>query len=191
MEKALEHHEHAAHAAGHGAKHAALLVAILAACLAVSEQQAKLAEIKVSNSAVLAADAWGQYQGKSTRQVIAQDLAAVMDTLDKPADPALVEQRAKVAAKLREDAKRLQDDPKDGKEAISKRAREFEALRDESLERAHAFDKAAASLELGIVLATASAITASKMLIRLALALGVIGIALAVLGRVDPEMIPF
>ena len=191
MEKVLEHSEHATHTAGHGAKHAALLVAILAACLAVTEQQAKLSEIKVNSNAVLAADSWGQYQGKSTRQLISQDIAAMVETLDKPADPALGELRAKVAAKLRDDVKRFQDDPKDGKEAIAKRAAAFEATRDLALERAHAFDKAAASFELGIVLATASAITASKMLIRLALALGAIGLALAVLGRIDPELVPF
>lgn len=147
MEKVLEHHEHAEHAAGHGAKGAALLVAVLAACLAITEQQAKLSEIKVSANSVLAADSWGQYQAKSTRQLISQDLAAMIETLDKPADPALGEQRTKVAAKLRDDVKRFQEDPKDGKEAIARRAHEFEAIRDESLERAHAFDKAAAAFD--------------------------------------------
>ena len=191
MEKVLEHHEHASHAAGHGSKMAALLVAVLAAFLAVTEQQAKLAEIKVNANAVLAADTWGQYQGKSTRQLISQDLAAMVETLDKPADSALADLRTKVAAKLRDDVKRFQNDPKDGKEAIAKRAAGFEEIRDLALERAHAFDKAAAAFELGIVLATASAITSSKMLIRIALALGVIGLALGILGRVNPEMIPF
>ena len=73
---------------------AALLVAILAACLAITEQQAKLAEIKVNANAVLAADSWNQYQGKSTRQLVAQDLAQMIATLDKPADPVLAELRA-------------------------------------------------------------------------------------------------
>ena len=191
MVKALEHGEHAQHAAEHGNKLAALVVAILAAFLAVSEQQAKLAEIKVANNAVLAADSWNQYQGKSTRQLVSSDLASVVDTMDKPADPALAEARAKVAARLHEDVKRFQEDPKDGKEAIARRAGEFEHIRDVSLERAHAFDKAAASLELGIVLATASAITSSKMLIRFAIALGSFGVLLAVLGLTDPELVPF
>ena len=191
MVKALEHHEHAAHTSEHGGKMAALLVAILAACLAITEQQAKLAEIKVNANAVLAADSWNQYQGKSTRQLVAQDLAQMIATLDKPADPVLAELRGKVEGKLRDDAKRFQDDPKDGKEAIAKRAEAFEEIRDLSLERAHAFDKAAAAFELGIVLSTASAITNSKMLVRIAVGLGVIGLIVAVLGRLDPEIVPF
>jgi len=191
MEKALEHHEHASHTANHGSKLAALLVAVLAAFLAVTEQQAKLAEIKVNTNAVFAADAWNQYQGKSTRKLVSQDLASFLDTQDKPSDPALAELRAKVAAKLRDDAKRFEEDPKDGMRAIAKRAGESEEERNLALERAHAFDKAAAAFELGIVLSTASAITGSKMLIRIALGLGILGLVLGVLGRLDPEIIPF
>jgi Domain of unknown function (DUF4337) len=188
MQKALEHQEHAQHVADHGSKHAALLVALLAALLAVTEQQAKLAEVKVSANAVLAADSWDQFQGKSTRLLMSQDLAQIADTLDVPTDPAMAARRMAVVQRLRDDAKRFQDDPKDSKEAIAKRAAEFEGLRDEALERAHTFDKAAAALELGIVLSTASAITSSKMLIRIALVLGVVGLVLGVLGIVDPRL---
>jgi hypothetical protein len=188
MQKALEHQEHAQHVADHGSKHAALLVALLAALLAVTEQQAKLAEVKVSANAVLAADSWDQFQGKSTRLLMSQDLAQIADTLDVPTDPAMAARRMAVVQRLRDDAKRFQDDPEDSKEAIAKRAAEFEGLRDEALERAHTFDKAAAALELGIVLSTASAITSSKMLIRIALVLGVVGLVLGVLGIVDPRL---
>jgi len=191
MEKVLEHQEHAQHAAEHGNKLAALLVAVLAACLAISEQQAKLSEIKVTANSVLAADAWNQYQGKSTRESLSRDLSLMLGALDVPTDPAAAQKRAAVSARLSEDAERFRSDPKDGKEAIAKRAHEYEAIRDESLERAHTFDKAAAALELGIVLATASAIIASKLLIRIALGLGVVGAALAVAGIVNPEIVPF
>ena len=188
MQKALEHQEHAHHASEGGAKLAALIVAVLAAFLAVTEQQAKLAEIKVSANAVLAADAWNQYQGKSTRQLISQDLAQTLDTLDTPTDPATAGRRTAAVKRLRDDVKRFQDDPNDGKDAIARHAKVFETVRDDALERAHTFDKAAAAFELGIVLSTASAITSSKMLLRLAMLLGAIGLVLGVLGFVDPEL---
>ena len=43
-------------------------------------------------------------------------------------------------------------------------------------------------MELGILLSTASAITQSCMLIRLALLVGVTGLVFAVLGFVEPEV---
>ena len=188
MQKALEHQEHAQHAAEHGGKHAALIVAVLAAFLALTEQQAKMAEIKVGANAVLAADAWNQYQGKSTRQLISQDLAQTLDTLDKPADPATADRRVAATKKMRDDVRRFQDDPNDVKDAIAANDKKFEAVRDEALERAHTFDKAAAAFELGIVLATASVITSSKMLVRFSLVMGAIGSVLGVLGIVDPAL---
>ena len=50
------------------------------------------------------------------------------------------------------------------------------------------YDNAAASLELGIVLATASVITTSKMLLRFAFVLGALGLVLGVLGAVAPSL---
>jgi hypothetical protein len=188
MQKALEHQEHAHHVAEHGGKNAALLVAILAACLAVCEQQAKHADIKVSNNAILAADAWSQYQAKSTRQLLSTDLAAVLAVLDPPSDASFAEKRAALGRRLQDDAVKFQKDPGDGKEAIAARAHHLEEIREESLERAHSFDNAAAALELGIVLATASAITASTMLIRFAMLMGVVGLTLGILGATFPSL---
>ncbi|HEY2132473.1 MAG TPA: DUF4337 family protein [Acetobacteraceae bacterium] len=83
---------------------------------------------------------------------------------------------------------RFAKDPKDGKEAIAVWAHAFENLRGESLDMSHSFDNAAAAFELGIVLATASAITASKMLIRFALVMGAAGLILAGLGLTYPAL---
>ncbi len=188
MQKALEHQEHAQHAAGHGAKTAALLVAILAAMLAVCEQQAKHADIKVQANAVLAADAWNQYQAKSIRQLLSQDLSALTSALDPSTDPAFAQKRAALIKRFDEDAAKFQKDPKEGKDVIATRARGYEETRDETLERAHSFDNAAAALELGIVLATASAITVSTMLIRFAMLMGAAGVVLAVLGWTFPSL---
>jgi len=188
MENTLEQQEMAHKAAEHGNKHAALLVAGLAALLAICEQQAKHAEIKVQANAILATDSWSQYQAKTTRQLMSQDFAAIVGSMDAPGDPSITQQRAALAKRFADDAVALQKDPSDGKEAIAKRAHNFEHLREQELERSHTFDNAAACLELGIVLATASAITASRLLIRIAMVLGAGGIVLGILGATFPAL---
>ncbi len=187
----LEHHEHAAHAAEHGNKNAALLVAVLAALLALAEVQAKHAEIQVQSNLIAAADAWNQYQAKSIRQAIARDLERLTATLDTPAAPALATQRTALIKTLQTDQRHYQDEPNDGKTAIAARAKAFEEARNNSLERFHAFDNVVAALELGIVLATASAITSSKMLVRIALGLGAASVILAILAFTEPTWAAF
>ncbi len=76
----------------------------------------------------------------------------------------------------------------DGKEAIAKKAHHLEELRDHSIEQTHTFDNAAASLELGIVLATASAVTSTRKLLYLAIAVGIAGAIMGVLGVVAPDV---
>ena len=110
-----EHAEHAEHAAQHGNKNAALLIAVLAAGLAICEQQGKHAEIAVEANAVLAADTWNEYQAKSVRSAIAQDLERMIGTLDQPAQPELAVQRKAVIKQLRDDRMHYDNDPKTGK----------------------------------------------------------------------------
>lgn len=186
-----EHAEHAEHAAEHGNKRAALLIAVCAAVLAICEQQAKHAEIAVEANAVLAADTWNEYQGKSVRQAMALDLERIIGTFDSPADPARVAQRETAIKQLRSDQDHYEKDPESGKKALAERARHYEEVRDNSVERSHTFDNAAASLELGIVLATASVITNAKLLLRFAALMGAIGLILGIFGAVAPEMVVF
>ncbi len=205
MFKSLEHHEHAehmahghahgheeghdataAHASEHSNQLAALLVAFLAAGLAITEQGAKHAEIRVQENAIFATDAWSQYQAKSTRGTFSNDLASLIGVLE-PSTPELMDKRKALLEKIKKDAQRFETDPKDGKGAIAERARQFEETRDHSLEQTHAYHNGSAAMELAIVLTTASAITKSKMLIRIALGLGIAGAVLAVLGYFAPE----
>jgi hypothetical protein len=205
MLKNLEHHEHAEHLAhqaeGHGdesadhagaATHAhssqmaALLVAVLAAVLAITEQGAKHAEIRVQEYSVFATDAWAQYQAKSTRGTFSRDLSDVVSVMGA-VDTALMDKRAALLSRLKQEQDRFEKDPKDGKIAVAERAKAFEEERDRSLEQTHAYHNGAASLELGIVLSTASAITRSKLLIYMALGLGIAGMIFALLGWIAPE----
>jgi hypothetical protein len=197
--KSLEHREHAEHLAHeHSAHHdasagagfhnqmAALLVAVLAAALAVTEQGAKHAEIRVQESSIFATDAWAQYQAKSTRATMSKEIAQVVGVLDA-GDPAVMDRRRALLAQLKQDQDRFENDPQDGKAAVAVRARAFEAERERSLEQTHAYHNGAAAMELGIVLATASAIIRAKPLLLMALAIGLAGVAFAILGLVAPE----
>ena len=206
--RTLEHREHAEHMAhGHGhADHApdgashgdaqphaspaqwsALLVAFLAAGLALSEQGAKHAEIKVQQLAVDAADTWAQYQAKSIRTTVARDISLMIAGLDPTTDPAALSHREETLAELKRDQDRYRNDPHDGMEAIAHRAHDFEHERHHALEQTHAYHNGSAAMELGIVLATASAIMRSRMLILMAMGFGLAGGILAILGYFAPE----
>jgi hypothetical protein len=202
--KALEHREHAEHLShGHAEHHstshdaqtlshehhsrmAALLVAVLAATLAVTEQGAKHAEIRVEESSIFAADAWAQYQAKSTRSTMSKEFANLIGVLGTP-DAGLADRRKELLDQLQQAQERFESDPQDGKNAVARRARAFEAQREVALEQTHSYHNGAAAMELGIVLATASAIIRAKSLILMALGIGVAGIVFAILGLVAPE----
>ena len=206
MLKTLEHNEHAghiAHGGGHGDGHddqhggakkafspqmAALLVAMLAAGLALSEQGAKHAEIKVEGFLVSAADAWAQYQAKSTRATTSKDIVEMIAAMEPPSNTEVADRRARVLATLNADQERYERDPKDGKEAIADRAHELEHERDHALEQTHAYHNGSAAMELGIVLSTASAIIGSRLLIGMAAIIGLVGILCALAGYFAPEL---
>ncbi len=188
MSEVLEHHEHVKEAVEHGAKRAALLIAVLAAALAVCEQQSKHAEMAVAQNSILAVDSWNQYQAKSIRAAVALDIARLGQTLDPPASADKAAARAGVLKQLTQDQAQYETDPKDGKAAIAERARGYEEARQFNLERSHTYDNASAALQLGIVLATASVITASGLLLRFSLLLGAAGIGLGILGAVAPGL---
>lgn len=187
--KSLEHGEHAEHAAHSGGTRAALLVAVLAAVLAICEQHAKQAEIRLEESSIGANDAWSQYQAKSTRAMIAADLADAFEAA-QPQGSGQDAREAAVIKRLREDAVHFEHG-KGGKDDIGRHARELEGERDRLIETVHAYDNAAAALELGIVLSTASAITAAGPLLVVAACVGAAGLVLGILGYAAPTYAAF
>jgi hypothetical protein len=198
VKQALEHSEHAEHLAhgghddhgGHGGgigTQAALLVAVLAAVLAVCEQQAKHAEIRVEIASIGAADTWAQYQAKSIRSTLSRDLEQVVSAIPPGSTPELQGRAAAVMQQLRTDADHYEHGD-DGKDSLAKKAHRLEETRDHSIEQTHTFDNAAAALELGIVLSTASALTSSRKLLLLALVVGILGAIIGVMGVVAPEI---
>jgi tellurite resistance protein len=184
MSESMEVHEHAQEAAEGGRKHAALLIAIIAAGLAFCEQGAQHADTRMTESAVAATDIWAEYQAKSIRANEARGLATVAGALQTTSPEA----GAKLQEQFANDIARFETDPKSGKAALAARAHELEAERDHAHERLEAFDNAAAALQLGIVLTTASVITGSMMLIYGGLALGLVGAGFALLAMVAPAL---
>jgi pantothenate kinase type III len=187
MSEAIETHEQSEHAAHGGRKHTALLIAVLAAGLAFCEQGAQHADTRMTESAVAATDVWAEYQAKSIRANEAHDFAAIASVVPASSAGAL----AAVQEHFRQDAERFENDPKTGKVAIAAHAKALEAERDHAHERLEAFDNAAAALQLGIVLTTASVITGSVMLALGGAALGILGGVLALLGLIDPAIASF
>jgi len=182
--------EEAAHVA-HSNKHAALVIAVLAAALAVCEQQAKHAEVELTEKAVLAADSWSQYQAKSIRAAAAHDLGSVTASLDDAATPERAALRQKVLKQLADDEMHYNKDPKTGKEAIAEQAHRYEEERATALERSHSLDNAAAALDLGIVLATASVITSAGPLLVFSYVMGITGLVLGVSAVLAPGLLVF
>src|SRR6185503_8850625 len=99
------HHAPEAHAMPKRAQYAALVVSVLAAGLAISEQGAKHAEIRVQENLIAAADAWSQYQAKSTRATLSRDAMLIIRALE-PGAAAVAEERQKAIAALQADQDR-------------------------------------------------------------------------------------
>lgn len=192
MSEALEQHEQSEHLAHgerglHGSRFAALVVAVLAAGLALSEQGARHAELRLQQNAIAATDAWAQYQAKSTRASAAREMRSVVAALE-PASPDAKARRDQAIELLTREQDRFENDPKDGKDAVAARARSFERERDHAQEQTHTYHNGSAAMQLAIVLATASAIIGSRLLITMALIVGVAGLIFSLLGWFAPEL---
>lgn len=183
MSETLETQEHAEHAAHKGRKYTALLIAVLAAGLAFCEQGAQHADTRMTESSVAATDAWAEYQAKSIRANEARDFAAMAAIL--PADAGAA---SALAARFQADAEHFEGDAKTGKGAIADHARALEAERDHAHLKLESFDNAAAALQLGIVLVTASIITDMAALTAGGALLGLIGAGFALLALFNPAL---
>jgi hypothetical protein len=109
---------------------------------------------------------------------MSHDFADLVAALPASSDPQAAARIAALQARLRGDQDHYDHGP-DGRQATAAHARDLEQERDTALARAHAFDNAAAALELGIVLATASVIVGARGLLWLGGGLGLIGLVFA------------
>jgi 1,4-dihydroxy-2-naphthoate octaprenyltransferase len=93
-------------------------------------------------------------------------------------------------ARLRGDLDRYDSGPA-SRQASAAHAHDLERERDDALLHAHGFDNAAAALELGIVMVTASVVVGVAALLWVGATLGAIGLICAVLAIVAPGLASF
>ena len=180
----LEHHEHAAHASASGNKRVALVVAILAALLALLDHGAKLSQSRATDAAIAASDQWNFFQAKTLRMTLLKAEADMLASLDESKDEKKNAARAEQEKTWRADAARYDSDPKsgDGRREIQEKAKGLETERDHALHALHSFETGGSTVQLGIVLATASIIADAPVLLLAAAGLGGVGVIFGILG---------
>ena len=178
---------------GRGAKRVALLIAILAALLAVVETSGGNAEQDAMKSNIDAANLWAFYQAKTIRQTAVRTAAEMLE-LELAGWPPERQPTAVNRLQLwRAAADRYETEPStsEGRKELAARAKAAEAVRDQALAADNMFDASSASLQLAIVLASASVVVGIVWLAWIGAAMGLVGLAFAVLGWVAPTMIFF
>lgn len=172
-------------------KKIALLVAILAALLAVSEMAGKSNQTRALSDHITASNLWTFFQAKTIRQTTIRTAADSVEAQFKDAtQPMPTGLKGQVDA-WRKTAQRYETEPEtnEGRKELSARAKSKEESRDKALAAYHMFEYGSAALQLAIVLAGASALTAVAWLMFMSLGLGAIGIGFGALGFFAPTLI--
>jgi hypothetical protein len=172
-------------------KRAALMIIVLAALLAISEMAGKHAQTASIADNIEANDLWAFYHAKTIRSTVLR--TAVESARLLPADNTqeAAEARAKQLAAWQKAADRYESDPvsKEGRRELAEHAKAITVLRDEKLNTYHEFEYGSAALQLAIVMASAAVITEFVLLEIVSAALGLIGLALALVGWFAPMLI--
>jgi len=196
-DEATEQHEHLEHTA-HGEKHGsgnrriAILIAVLAAILALVESGGKAKQTEQLTKNIDASDTYAFYQAKTIRSTVLRTSSTLVETvIDDNLSPERKARLDKTLAEWKETAERYDSDPKngEGRKELLEKAKRLTLERDEAAAAYHNFEYGAAALQLSIVLASASVITAMPALAAGAIGLGLIGTTLAGLGWFEPHLL--
>ena len=175
-----------------GGRRVALLISVIAAMLALVEVSGGNAEQDATTNNITAANLWAFYQAKTIRRSNLQQLTEMveLELPDLPAERA--ERTRKRLEAWRATAERYESEPEtnEGRKQLAARAKAAEKARDRALAADNMFDYGSASLQLAIVLASASIVIGITWLAWLAGGFGLIGIAFALLGWLAPTLIP-
>jgi hypothetical protein len=175
-----------------GGRYVALLISILAAMLALVEVSGGNAEQDATTNNITAANLWSFYQAKTIRRSNLQQLTEMVE-LDLPdLSPERAERTRKRLEAWRATAARYESEPEtnEGRKELAARAKAAEEARDRALAADNMFDYGSASLQLAIVLASASIVIGIMWLAWLAGGVGLIGVTFALLGWFAPTLIP-
>jgi len=175
-------HGHADHG---GNKGIAMLISVLALVLAFSETLGKSAQTSALAMNIEASNLWAFFQAKTIRQTVLRTAAEQIET----SSPS--ESSKKQIAKWRETAQRYQNEPEtgEGREQLAARAKEAEKKRDRAMAAYHHYELASAAMQIAIVLASASIITAMPVLVWVAGALGLLGVVFCGIGVFAPTAV--
>ena len=175
----------AAHGHGHGADHGgpenkriALLIAVLALVLAFAETLGKSAQTAAIDKNIEASNLWSFFQAKTIRMTVVRTAAEAAELeLDEVRLPKTKEAIIQRAAAWRKTAERYDSEPdtREGRKELAARAKDAEKVRDRSLAAYHHYETASAAVQIAIVLASASIVTAMMVLAWISVGLGVVG----------------
>jgi hypothetical protein len=168
-------HGHADHG---GNKGIALLISVLALVLAFSETLGKSAQTDALSYNIEASNLWAFYQSKTIRRTTLRTAAE---------QTALLVDSPKSKEKIHEwrvTSDRYQNEPEtgEGRDQLEARAKAAEKKRDLARAAYHHYELSSGAVQIGIVLASASIITAMPALVWAAGVLGVTGVAFCVIG---------
>ena len=171
-------HGHVDH---HSNKGVAMLISVLALVLALSETLGKSAQTTALSANIEASNLWSFFQAKTIRQTVMRTAAEEAQAEHGDAAP---EALKKQIAKWKDTADRYQSEPEtgEGRKELAARAKKAEEKRDRSLAAYHHFEVGSASVQIAIVLASASIITAMPLLLWIAGGLGAVGVVFCVIG---------
>jgi hypothetical protein len=172
---------------GHGDHHPgnkgiALLISILALVLAFSETLGKSAQTTALTANIEASNLWAFFQAKTIRQTTLRTAAEHL---------AVTHPEQKQVDAWRKTADRYQTEPDtgEGRKELAERAKQAEKKRDVSMAAYHHYEMASAAVQIAIVMASASIITTMAVLVWIAGALGVVGIAFCIIGFFFPTAV--
>jgi hypothetical protein len=174
-------------------KRIALLIALLALFLSFSETLGKSAQTEAISANVESSDLWAFFQAKSIRKTQVDTAAEEMKVAADAADPATKAAMQKQIDSWKATAARYDSEPStgEGRKELADRAKEAGEKRDLSMAKYHHYELASAAFQVGIVLASAAVITGMVGLAWFGGVLGVVGVALALLGLFAPHAVPF
>ena len=172
---------HGSHDHGPENKKVALLISILALLLAVAEILGQKAQTQTLQSNIEASNLWAFFQAKTIRKAVSETAAEQMETmLLETKEPETQKAFKSRIEKFRATAARMESEPEtgEGRKELRDKALAAQRERDKAGKKHFRFELATGSIQIAIVLASASIITGAVALLWAAGALGSIGILL-------------
>ncbi len=190
----VAHHGNAGH--GHGGnktnKRVAILISVLACLLSIVEICGSTSANRAMASNIEAANLWSFFQAKTIRATTMKTAADALETVtvgetDKDKLAAL----DKRITQWRTTAERYESEPEtgEGRKELAARAKVAEQQRAELTNATHLFEMAAAALQIAIVLCSAAVVTSRLILAGVACGLGGLGVAVALLAWIAPNIL--